>query len=608
MCGIAGSIGDILPNDDQVKFCKDTLQHRGPNASGHRTEQFSGFQSLLIHTRLSIIDLEDRSNQPYTFDHLVLSYNGEIYNYREVQKELESKGYSFQTGSDTEVLIKAWHCWQEKCLDKLEGMWAFALLDKQQQKLILCRDRFGEKPLYYYRHNGTFYFASEPKAIETLVGGSCDINLDKIRTYLVNGFRSLHKENSTFFNGMREFPKGCYAELASGDEPKAIPYWKLTQCSSDISLSDAVEKTRELLERSVQLRLRSDVPLAFCLSGGIDSTSLACIAAKRFNANIDTFSVIDSDPRYNEVENIDIVANSIGCRSHKIYTGYDGFIDRMRTLVSGHDAPVPTISYYVHSFLSEQISKNGFKVAISGTAADEIFTGYYDHYSFWLASQAGAPDIDEKLAVWKQGYGRHVNNPELKDPMAFAVDPNKRNHIYQNRSLFNGFMVEEVTQEFREEKFTQDLLRNRMINELFHEVVPVILKADDNNSMQWSVENRSPFLDRDLVEFLYSVPNEHLIQGGLQKWLLRAAVKDILPDPVRLNSEKKGFNAAIDSMLDRNDPKIRQVLLDDSPIFDIVKKDALEEFLNNDLTDNSFSKFMFYFVSAKLFLETRSTK
>lgn len=606
MCGIAGSLGSAPCDFNNINACIKHLSHRGPDASGNITVEIGTQSATLIHSRLAIIDLEERSNQPYVWQNLVLVFNGEIYNFKEVRDQLTAAGYQFATKSDTEVLIKAWHYWGHNCLDRLEGMWAFAIADKNEGTLTLCRDRFGEKPLYYAVRGDKLYFGSEPKAIDALSGVAGKVDLNKLQTYMVNGFRSICKDDQSFIEDIKELPSGTLAVLNNASFPKTKKYWQLRyQPDFQMSTDFAVERSRELLEQSLKWRLRADVPIAFCLSGGVDSTSLACLAAKKFGVSLDTFSIIDSDPRYNENRNIDTVVRSLGCKSHKLSTSSEGFLNRMRKLVNLHDGPVPTISYYVHSFLSEAIAREGFKVSVSGTGADEIYTGYYDHYSFWLAGQSESNDISSKLTEWRATYGKHVNNPELQDPMIFARFPDKRSHLYPNQALFNSYLREQINAPFEEKRYAPDLLRNRMMNELFDEVVPVILRADDSNSMGSSIENRSPFLDRNLVEFLYTVPNPLLIQNGLQKWLLRSSMEGILADEVRLNDQKRGFNASINSLIDRNNKETRESLLDDSPIFDIINKDAVEEFMKGDLENNSFSKFMFSFISAKLFIEDR---
>ena len=568
-----------------------------------------GNTASLLHTRLSIIDLDARSNQPLVQDGFAIVFNGEIYNYREVRSELVRLGHTFRTESDTEVLLTAYRVWGETCVDRLEGMWAFAILDLKRQRLVLSRDRFGEKPLLYAERNGTLFFASETKALAALMGQRPRANVARIRRFLVNGYRSLFKHDETFHEGVRMLPAAHTAVVTAPRHVDPVRYWALNHQPQPMSLADAISGARQRLEHALALRLRSDVPIAFCLSGGVDSSVLAALATKRHGQRIHAFSIVDSDERYDESENIAAVVADLGCPLHEVRTSTEGFFERMRALVAYHDGPVVTISYYVHDMLCEAIHRAGYKVAIAGTAADELFTGYYDHYNFWMAEmRARGQDEPSLVADWRTSYGSFVQNPVLRDPMVFARSPGERSHIYLNRSAFNDLLVEPESEDFFEAAYCSAPLRNRMLNELFHEIVPPMLHDLDLNSMRWSIENRAPYLDRNLAEFLYSVPSEHLIHDGYVKWLLRASAEGILPDKVRLDKRKRGFNASIDSLIDRSDPKVRAELLSPGPIFDIVRRDAIEGFLAGSMTDNSFSKFLFSFVSAKLFLEHAETE
>ena len=603
MCGIAGMIGTAPLDAARARAALASLAHRGPDASGTWQGKVGGASVTLLHTRLSIIDLDARANQPFAAEDCVLAYNGEIYNYLELRRELEGRGHRFRTESDTEVLVHAWREWSEACFDRMDGMWAFALADLRAGRLVLSRDRFGEKPLYWWRHRGALYFASEVKGLAAMAGERPEVNADQLRRYLVNGYKALHKGHEGWFVGVHALPAGTVASLDGPAAPAPRPYWSLAFRPVKMSLGEAVAGTRERLLGAVETRMRADVPVAFCLSGGVDSAALASLAAKRLNKRVAAFSILDSDERYDERANMRATVADLGCDWHPIETRTHGFLDGLAQLVAAHDAPVATISYYVHEFLAQAIRAAGFKVAISGTAADEIFTGYYDHYGFWLAEMSGRPDFDALLADWRASYGRHVRNPVLQDPLTFRDRPAERGHIYLNRELFDGWMVAPCDEGFDERPYAASPLRRRMMNELFHESVPVILAEDDANAMRWSVENRSPYLARALVEFLYTVPNEHLIHDGYPKWLLRAAVPE-LNDTVRADKQKRGFNASINSLLDRRDPEVRERLLAPGPIFELVRRDAIEALLDADLADNSFSKFAFSFVSAKLFLES----
>jgi asparagine synthase (glutamine-hydrolysing) len=603
MCGIAGSLGQAIPDQDAIDWTLQILQHRGPDAQGAYRGRLGSDQVTLLNRRLAIIDLDSRADQPAYYDGCVLTYNGEIYNYVEIRDELTACGHTFETQSDTEVLLHAYREWGLECLRRLEGMWSFALADTRANRLILCRDPFGEKPLFIVDVEGTLFFASEIKALASLSQRPLSVDPDQVRSFLVNGYRSLYKHGRGFFKGVREVQPGSYILIEEGQRTQC-QYWRLRFCPEPISLPDAISETRSRLENALRIRLRSDVPLAFCLSGGIDSATLASLCVKVLCRDVYAFSIVGSDSRYDETEQMEAIVRDLNCPHDLIHIDESGFLERMHRLVKARDAPVSTISYYVHSFLSERIADQGYKVALSGTGADELFTGYYDHYAFWLATMQGRADFRDLLEDWKESYGAFVRNPVLKDPLVFVKGPERRDHIYLDREAFDSLLVTRFHERFHEADYADDLLRNRMLNELYHEIVPAILREDDANSMMFSIENRSPYLDRSLAEFLFTVPNKHLIRNGYVKWLLRAVGEGIVPDAVRFNKQKRGFNASILSVLAIDDPDTLAYLLEDGPIFDYVDRKAFGEFLDADFTQNSYSKFLFAFISSKCFLET----
>jgi asparagine synthase (glutamine-hydrolysing) len=281
-----------------------------------------------------------------------------------------------------------------------------------------------------------------------------------------------------------------------------------------------------------------------------------------------------------------------------------GFLPRIRELIRYHDAPVITITYYAHWLLIESIASHGYRISISGTAADELFTGYYDHHSAYLYEIRNEGKLfQEALANWKTHIQPIVRNPVLQDPRVFIKNDQERGHIYLDADKFAGFLKRVFDEPFTEARYCEGLLRNRMLNEMFHESVPVILHEDDLNSMYYSVENRSPFLDRKLFEFCYSIPTRHLIGDGFNKKILRDAMKGILPDKIMTTRRKVGFNAPIYAFLDVHDEEVRSYLLDDGPVFDHVKREKVEEVISRGELPNSESKFLFYFLCTKLFLE-----
>ncbi len=604
MCGIAGYIGRGSIDAGRIAQTLDLMGNRGPDNRAHIVITSGDVNVVLLHSRLSIIDLDPRANQPFSLGDCTMVYNGEIYNYVELRARLEQeKHVRFKTQSDTEVLLQSYLTWGEKCVGRFEGMWSFAIYDGKERKLFLSRDRFAEKPLYFMRARDGYYFGSEVKFIRALSGANLSVNTRHLMRYLVNGYKSLYKTADTFFNGIEEVPYAMNLAIDGELKLRSARYWTPICKPTQMTVAEAVAGFRERLLESMRIRLRADVPLAFCLSGGVDSAALTSIAAKKFGYHVATFSIMDQDERYNEYDNIKATVDDLHCRHTIIDIPKKGFLDRMKQLIAYHDSPVATISYYVHSFLSEAISKGGYKVAVSGTAADELVTGYYDHFNLHLYEMRNRPEHAQLLADWRKYVSGMVRNPHLQNPQLYDAAPGFRKHIYLNNDIFAACLKEDFNEEFFEEKYCESLLRNRMMNELFHEAVPVILHEDDLNSMCYSVENRSPYLDSRLFDFSYSIPAEHLIHDGYAKNVLREAVKGILNEQVRKDRRKKGFNASIHSVVDLHRGPDNEYLLDGGPIYDIVRKEKISEIMKINPMPNSYSKFMFNFINAKIFLE-----
>ena len=608
MCGIAGYLGITKPSADTIRSTLQLMNNRGPDYQSFRQYQFGSTSVSLLHSRLSIIDLDPRSHQPFIRGDHAIVFNGEIYNYPELRKELEETGTIFSTSSDTEVLLQCYIHYGEACVQKLEGMWSFAIYNTQSGTLFLSRDRFGEKPLYIYRNARGIYFGSEVKFLRRLSGQSFTVNPSQIRRYLTLGYKSLYKNNETYFREIEEIPYASNMTIDHELHCHSYRYWQ-PACSlaESMTLEEAVDGARERLFRSMQMRLRSDVPLAFCLSGGIDSAALASIAARVFNYNVTSFSIIDSDERYNEENNIMATVRDIGCRHILIPTGRNHSIERLRKLIDYHDAPLATISYHIHSQLSESIAQNGFRVAFSGTAADELFTGYYDHYLLHLYEMKDHRDYPDYLRGWEENVKPVVRNPLLRDPAIYEKNPQFREHVYDDAATFRQYLQTDFNEAFREEAFCSSLLRNRMLNELFVEAIPVILHEDDLNSMCYSVENRSPYLDSALFAFAFSIPHEHLIKDGYNKFVLRSALKGILNEQVRTDRQKKGFNASIYSLIDFDDHRTKEFLLEDSPVYEIINREKIKNVFEAKPLENSYSKFLFNFINTKIFLELNAS-
>lgn len=605
MCGIAGYFGTEPPPPERVERCLRLMRRRGPDAAAWRLlDTPAGRKALLLHTRLKIIDLDERANQPFRIGSHVLTYNGELYNYVELRQELETLGHRFQTQSDTEVLLRTWIQFGSQGLDRCEGMWAFALFDETDGSLTLCRDRFGEKPLYLFREDGAILFGSEIKFLAALRGRPFDVNEPHLDRYLVNGYKSLYKSGETFFRGVHELRPGTVLRIGAEGQESSWRYWE-PQFATDESLTypQAVELVREAVLRSVRLRLRADVPLAFCMSGGVDSNALISTAKRVCNYDVHGFTIMSDDARYEEREQIEAAVRELGIRHTPVPITADNFRENLAELVRQHDAPVFTISYYLHWLLMSEVAKAGYRIAISGTGADELLTGYYDHHNLYLYDVRGLSEFEPALAAWQKHIAPLVRNPYLQNPRLYFDDPGVRDHIYLNAREFAGYLRQDWFEAFSEADYTPSLLRNRMANELFHEAVPVILHEDDLNAMYFSIENRSPFLDRRLFDICSRIPTRYLIRDGFAKVVLRDAMRGIVPDPVLDNRRKVGFNAPVTSFLKIDRPDVRDDLLAKSPVFDRVRRDKIETLLSRKELPNSESKFLFNFLNAKVFLE-----
>lgn len=606
MCGIAGYIGQRTLDRSVLRRCLAVLNHRGPDGSGMYARRFSDKSNVhLLHTRLSIIDLDERSAQPMERGDDALVFNGEIYNYLEARRDLERSGIPFSTQGDAEVLLNTLRAKGTGGLDSLEGMWGFAWHDGQSGKLTLCRDRFGEKPLFIHRTSHGLYFASEIKGLAALLGHDFPVDYNYLDQYLRRGYKHLFKDNRTYFQGVEELGPGTMLTISPDGTTAHARYWA-PQVAVDggLGFGDAVAGVREAIIRSVEIRLRSDVPLAFCMSGGVDSNAIISVASRELGHDVTGFTIIEEDERYAEGEQVKLSVAELGIDHVPVPVDRSGFLDNLRALVKAHDGPLCTISYYAHWMLVKAMAEQGFKVSFSGTGADEIFTGYYDHHLLYLAEVADTPAVLERsTAAWREHVAPIVRNPHLQNPRLFIDNPGFREHLDTSKEGMARFLLQGDDTPFHEEAYHESLLRNRMLNELFHEVVPPILREDDLNSMSVSIENRSPFLDRGIFEAAYSAPGRHLVRDGRAKALLREAMAGIVPEPIRTCRRKVGFNASLHSFLDTRDPAVQATLMADSPVFEMVDRNAMGELLDKERLSNTESKFLFSFLGAKFFLD-----
>ena len=606
MCGIAGYIGLKRFENKNINKILESMKNRGPDSFGFKETGFNKKFISLFFARLNIIDDMPRSNQPFSYKDKLLIFNGEIYNYLELKNELLKKGYSFKTTSDTEVLIKVLDFWGESGIKKLEGMWSFFFYDKTKKRGILCRDRFGEKPLFYYHKENNFVFASEIKTLHKIIDKHKGVNINKIDDLLRYGYRNIYKDNKTFFNEIIDFPKGHYLIIENNKIVKKR-YWDIKPKINKNSEKENLTKIKDKLFDSIKTRLRSDFPIAFFLSGGIDSNALAFIAKKYFNYDVKTFSIIGSDTKYDESKAINYSVKKLGVEHQSLKINFEkyNFFNTLREQALYHDAPVTTINSLLQFSLLKKIKKKGYKIAISGIGADEIFSGYYDHHLAYLESIKNNKKLYKfSLDNWKKNILPVITNPLLKNHKAYNNKDFLYSYVYQQEDFKKKIFIKQTKKKFKDKNFTSSILKNRLANQIMYESLPVLLKEDDLNSMYHSIENRSPFLDSRLTEACFNMPQEHYIQNGLAKSPLRKIIDGIVPNKIRLNKLKTGFNAPIEHVFDFKNKKNLEFILKDSQIFDIVDKKFILKLINKNKNYTAVENiFLFNFLSSKLFLE-----
>ncbi len=565
------------------------IAHRGPDDAGwlvshegHQTRGrgpmcSGGADAVLLHRRLAIIDLTEAGWQPMLSadGRYAIVFNGEIYNYRELRDELAALGYTFHSQSDTEVLLVAWAAWGRAALTRLTGMFAFALLDQQQRTLVLARDPFGIKPLYYTRWGGGLAFASEIKALLTLPGVSRRAQPERLYQYLRFGVTD--HGGGTLFADIRQLPAAHLMELSLDDPAAAHParYWyPAMDQRADISRREAATELRNLFLESVRLHLRSDVPVGAALSGGIDSSSIVMAMRHLEGQALDlhAFSYITHHPRLREEHWIDLAGAAAGATMHKVCPTPEELRDDLDTLIAIQDEPFASTSIYAQYRMFRLAGEAGIKVMLDGQGADEMLAGYRVYLSARLTSlvRRGQWAAAARFAVKAARNAGDVRLPRLLLETAGGMLPPglqamvRRAAGYDlmpdwlNGSWFTAHGVESRTLRART---SRDALKVELEQALVDTSLPQLLRYEDRNSMAFSIESRVPFLTPRLVDFVFSLPEDHLIAGdGTSKAVFRLAMHGLVPDAILRRRDKIGFATPEQEWLDALRPWVSAVL------------------------------------------------
>lgn len=553
MCGISLCyVSDPVTAAATVSRMAATMIHRGPDALGTYVDPVTDTWAVgMGHNRLSIIDLTEHAAQPMISrdGRYALIYNGEVYNYREVERELGEADSPGRGAGDTAVVLAALIKWGTAALERFNGMWALVLYDRKEKTLLVSRDRFGKKPLYYYRDGRSFYIASEIKAVLSGTGSCFRINPRVAVPFLTRGLVDISDE--TLFEGVQQFPAASFQLLRlGGDSVIGSGTSRFWQHPVELGIEPERRTVspgaiRELFIDSVQLRLRSDVPVGVLLSGGIDSSSiLGAVAAERHAGDVTVLSVISDDPASSEEPFIDAMTEFVGCRPQKFNASTDpgSLLDDLSSACWYNDGPVSSFSSLAHRVLMQKAAATGVKVLLTGQGSDEQLGGYNKFLYFYLQGL-----LNERK------YGSVV-----KTLAQFAVGSNTlfefrlseaSRYIARRQPALRSFIAHQHQElDALDIGYSGSYARREWLD-LSRTSLPALLHSEDRMSMSHSVEMRVPFLDYRLAELLARVHPSEKFAGGRTKSIFREAVTGLVPREIQYRRDKRGFNVPTDDWM-----------------------------------------------------------
>lgn len=547
MCGIAGIIDHTKTPEQLSEVLGEMLQvqhHRGPDATGLWMDN----HVYLGHNRLSIIDLSEAANQPMHFGSLTIVFNGEVYNYVEIGKELQVLGHTFVTHSDTEIILHAYQQWGDDCVNRFVGMWSFAIWNAESKRLFVSRDRFGIKPLYYIFEAGRVYFASEIKTLKKSPVFSNAINLSQVARGLQLGWLSYNDE--TYFEKIKALPAAHNLVWEAGSV-KVSRYWDLsTTVSYQGSFDEKCERFEAMFRDSIRIHLRSDVPVASCLSGGLDSSAIVSMVQqlhpgmkyKAFSIFYDGSGDVDERPFIGEV-----IRKYPAVEPVYFKPSDDEVSDHFQRALYHADAPASGSSFISQYFLMKLIREHGIKVVLDGQGADEYLGGYMHSFYRVVAgllrkgNLARAFNVERSINA-RLGNGAVKAASHLSKSLLAAAFPEQSLYAYEYKKYYPFLTgVQPVPVPFDLKDIEGTRLSAFLYHLLFSTSLPSLLQYEDRNSMAFSVESRVPFLDHRLVEYCFSLSDEDKIHGIDTKYVMRESLKHILPQAIYARKDKKGF-------------------------------------------------------------------
>lgn len=587
MCGIAGifRFDGGTPSRETLDFMNRVQSHRGPDGNGVFVEGPIG----LAHVRLAIIDLSEAGHQPLTLEHFTISYNGEVYNFVSLREELEKLGHRFVSDCDTEVVLRSYMQWGKECVKRFNGMFSFVVWDAARETLFCARDRLGIKPFYFYRDGSVFEFASEPKALLH----DAARRKPRLRT-LVRFFSEglTDDEWESFYEKLQILPPAHTLTVTAGRfqmdrywrlEPKARWQDKRVSGAPEVpidasrlvaddrfpqsaDLEEASEAFRDLLADSVRLRLRSDVPVGTCLSGGLDSSSVVTCASAMLDRPVETFSSIYPDRGYDERRFIDDVVTTFGTNGHPIESDGMDLPDIFDKLVWAQDEPTAGPGLYSQWKVMET-AKKSVTVLLDGQGGDELLAGYHHYFREYLtelakdllAHKKDLNRVMEVAAVINEVTGHdHTALAErairrAKRPKILKLFQKDRPGRVKTPEVMNPELARQLSKKDATRMDVDRLFDNSLSQKLYDDLtrfsIPPLLRYEDRNSMAFSMEARVPFLDYRLVEFCFAMPNRFKIDPPHTKLVLRKAMNGRLPASVTDRQDKLGYPTPVANWL-----------------------------------------------------------
>ena len=546
MCGLFGAVdlGGFFSHDEYAKFVSltDMVAYRGPDGSGYerlcvkgqQTTSTGAWDAFLGFRRLAIIDLSEAGHQPMTDgEGRWIIFNGEIFNYVELRQELISLGHNFQSNSDTEVLLHIYSRYGVEGFAKLNGMWAMAIIDIPKRIVVLSRDRFSIKPLFYVQQGSRIYFASEIKQLLPILP-SRKMNANVMSAYLSQSL--LDHTRETFFEDVFRVPAKTSLLISMGHgRITSHAYWRHS-VETVGSFDESAERFRELLEDSVRIRLRSDVTVGALLSGGLDSSAIATLCHKA-GSKVETFSVISNDPRFSEESFIDSISRETGVPNHKLTLQYSDLLHTLDSMLFHNDEPVVSLTGVAHCNIFRLVrQRHDVTVLLSGQGADEILLGYSKFFFFYLRALARERKFG---TAFKELFGSFLKGTVVRH---FRLADARRYIPSLSSKPYGGAL--RLTPYYAPVPIWQSRdLRQRQISDIDSFSVPALTRYEDRHSMAHSLEVRNPFLDHRLVNFVTSLPTRYKINNGWTKYILRESFPD-LPRTVRWRKDKKAFVTA----------------------------------------------------------------